>query len=154
MRSVHTPPKRHGSWFRRIGQHCHAERPTVPSFQSETRLRRLPFLESSLRVLPANSSDSEATGLGRQNAVPGGPPAGVAVPPARRCRSRNLARTPNWHRLFWQWFGDKLAHRVSIQAPQPRLHSGLKEAQRQPAAGWARTQPACIENDLGNWTGC
>jgi hypothetical protein len=69
-----------------------AERPTVPSFQSETRLRRLPFLESSLRVLPAHSSDSEATGLGRQNADPDGPPAGVAVPPAGRCRSRSLGR--------------------------------------------------------------
>jgi hypothetical protein len=36
--------------------------------------------------------------------------------------------------------GDKLAHRVAIQAPQPRLHSGTREAQRQPTAYKARTQ--------------
>jgi hypothetical protein len=44
--------------------------------------------------------------------------------------------------------GDKFAHRVGIQTPQPRLHSGLK-AQRQPGADWARTQSTGIDTHLG-----
>ena len=46
-------------------------------------------------------------------------------------------------------FGDKLAHRVEIQTPQPRLRTGLQEAQRQPSANWARTQLAGIDTHPG-----
>jgi len=92
VRTVQAPPKQTPELVSTDRSAFHAERPTVPSFQSETRFRRLPFLESSLRVLPAHSSDKEATGLGRQNADPSGHPAGVAVPPAGRCRSRILNR--------------------------------------------------------------
>ena len=45
-------------------------------------------------------------------------------------------------------FGDKLAHRVAIQAPQPKLRPGLKEAHGQPSADRARTQPAAVDTSL------
>jgi hypothetical protein len=45
-------------------------------------------------------------------------------------------------------FGDTLAHRVMIQAPQPRLRRG-SEAQGQPSAGMARAKPATVDTNLG-----
>ena len=45
-------------------------------------------------------------------------------------------------------FGGMPAHRVMIQAPQPRLHSGLQEAQRQPSVGRALTRPTAIDTNL------
>lgn len=46
-------------------------------------------------------------------------------------------------------FGGMLAHRVAIQAPQPWLHSGTKEARRQPSADRARAQSADCETHSG-----
>ena len=68
------------------------------------------------------------------------------MPPAGRCRCTPIGRCR--HRLFWQRFGDTLAHRVLIQAPQPRLHPGLREAQGQPSAGKACARPAIIDTSL------
>ena len=46
-------------------------------------------------------------------------------------------------------FGDKIAHRVEVQTPQPKLRTGLQEAQRQPSANWARTQIAGFDMHSG-----
>ena len=45
-------------------------------------------------------------------------------------------------------FGGMPAHRVMIQAPQPRLRPGLQEAQRQPSVGRALTRPTAIDTNL------
>lgn len=47
-------------------------------------------------------------------------------------------------------FGGMPAHRVMIQAPQPRLHPGLQEAQGQPTVGRALAQPTAIDTNLGH----
>ena len=92
VRTVHTPPKRAQELVSTdqvsIG---HAERPTRQAVAQSThaQLGRLPFFESSLRVLSARSSASETARLGCRNTDPGGTPAGAAVPPAGRCRSRS-----------------------------------------------------------------
>ena len=120
----------------------HAERPTRRRCQSTRTLGRLPFFESSLRVPSARSSDSETARLGCRNTRPGGTPAGAAVPPAGRCRSRNPTGPRTDTDCSGNGFGDTPAHRVMIQAPQPRLHPGTRHGGSPPSAGLAPNQPA------------
>ena len=70
------------------------------------------------------------------------------MPPADRYRSRNTRLRTDTN-CSGNGLRDKLAHRVMLQAPQPRLHSSLREAQRQPGADWARTQSTILETHLG-----
>ena len=66
--------------------------------------RRLPFLESSLRILPARTSDSETTKSRRRTLIR------LGLPQERLCRQPIDAAqgahpqgvTPNLHQLFWQ----------------------------------------------------
>jgi len=114
--------------------------------------RRLTFLESSLRVLPTRSQRCGGDRLGASKRWPNGPPAGAAVPPAGRCRSRRLSNEGGLRTdtdCSGRGFGGMLAHRVAIQAPQPRLHTGTKEARGQPSADWACAQSADFETRSG-----
>ena len=74
------------------------------------------------------------------------------MPLAGRCRSRSRTHKRGLRTCTdcsSNGFGDKLAHRVEIQTPQPKLRTGLQEAQRQPSANWARTQLAGIDTHPG-----
>ena len=113
--------------------------------KAETKTRRLPFLESSMRVLPAHS---QRFGDGRTGA-----PKRTSDRDSRRggCQaSSSMAlketpqRPPNRHRLSWQRFTDKLAHRVEIQASQPRLHSGPRHKGSPPPIRLAPNRQALI----------
>ena len=151
MRSVQAPPKRMPELVS-TEVSCKLRDRLQVVLQAEHTYRRLSFLESSLRIPPAHSNDSETTKTGRRTLLPIETPAGVAVPPAGRCRSKSRTHERGLRTCTdcsGNGFGDKLAHRVEIQTPQPKLHTGLQEAQRQPSANWARTQLAFIDTHSG-----
>ena len=147
VRTVHTPPKRAQELVSTdqvsIG---HAERPTRQAVAQSThaQLGRLPFFESSLRVLSARSSASETARLGcrntqsRRDSRRGGcaasRPMPLKEPPGPRTDTD----------CSGNGFGDTLAHRVLIQAPQPRLHPGTRHRGSPPLTGLAPNQPALI----------
>ena len=83
-----------GASLKRAGQHGHAERPTTDATQKRgTRRRKAPFprilSEDFFSALQRVGDD----GTGAASADPDRTPAGAAVPPAGRCRSRRAQGT-------------------------------------------------------------
>ena len=134
------------------GQHCHAERPTVSGVASNTQLQKAPFP----RILSENSSSALQRFGDDQNEASnatldwdsrrGGCAASRSMPLKEPAHERELRTCTD---CSGNGFGDKFAHRVEIQTPQPRLHTGLQEAQWQPSANWARTRLAGFDTHLG-----
>ena len=125
VRTVQAPPRRRRSWFQRTGQHCHAERPTGWSSnerQPEGSLSSNP----QLRLLPARPSDEETTSPARRallgwDSRRGGCAASRPMPLKETGLRTDTDCSGNG-------FGDTLAHRVMIQAPQPWLRPGLQRS--------------------------
>lgn len=126
------------------------DRPTAAALKRAAADRqKAPFL----RILSEGSSSTHPAirrrhDVGRRNALPVGTPAGAAVPPAGRCRSRNSHHERGFRTdtdCSGNGFGDKLTHRVEVQAPQPWLHAGLKKHNGSPAPiGLAPNRQALI----------
>ena len=122
-----------------------------------SRRRKAPFprilSEVSSSTLPAIR---RAPGRGVEALHPTGPPAGAAVPPADRCRSRSQQGLRTCTDCSGSGFRDKLAHRIAIQAPQQWLHSGTLERHRgsPPSPGLAPKRQTLIrtgENRTGGF---
>ncbi len=108
---------------------------------------RLPFLESSLRILPARTQRfGDGTHQGVETLAWAGLPQGrLCRQPADAARGA-LARLRTCTDCSGNGLGDKLAHRVEIQAPQPRPHAGTgnRRSGGPPPIGLAPEQQALI----------
>ena len=121
-----------------------------PAVERKRHNRRLSFLESSLRILPARSQrlGDDQVGASKRSSDRDSRKNGCAASRPMPLKEHSMRELRTDTDCSGNGFGDKLAHRVAIQAPQPRLHAGLQEAQRQPGADWARTQSTGIDTHL------
>ena len=147
VRTVQTPPKRTQELVSTDQvSSCHAERPTRLAVQQQqhTPAGKAPFL----RILAENSfSTLQRFGDGtpgvskhgsRRDSRRGGCAASRLMP----LKEPQGLRTDT--NCSGNGFGGMLAHRVLIQAPQPRLHPGTRHRGSPPLAGLAPNQQALI----------